>query len=329
MRRSAFTLVEVLLAVALSALLLAALYFALALYMDGMQSGRGHIEQAAVVRSLFNRLSDDVASSLTLVDPARFRLLAEARAEAEAQGGAMGAPGAAGGSGAAGGGTSGNGSGNRGTTGSSGQASGAGGASSGAGTGTGSNATPGSGASGSAGSGNNNEAAGDPDQMAAPVTNLIPLGVMGDATTLHLYITKMPHEAFRGALTSDLRRVTYWLGQNGLCRHEEGVVLNPEALTPAIPAVDERACLLAPEVIGVSFRYFDGVAGWQEAWDSSAVGPDEVTPIGPPRAIEVILTVQPPPRRGLPVPPPLTYRHVIAIATANGPTMNTGGGLLP
>jgi len=321
MRRSAFTLVEVLLAVALSALLLAALYFALALYMDGMQSGRGHIEQAAVVRSLFNRLSDDVASSLTLVDPARFRLLAEAMAEAEAQGGAMGAAGAAGGSGAAG-------SSNRSTTGSSGQAGGSGVASSAAGTSSGTG-TGSSGASGSGASGNSNEAAGDPDQMAAPVTNLIPLGVMGDATTLHLYVTKMPHEAFRGALTSDLRRVTYWLGQNGLCRHEEGVVLNPEALTPAIPQVDEQVCLLAPEVIGVSFRYFDGVAGWQEAWNSSAVGPDEVTPIGPPRAIEVILTVQPPPRRGLPVPPPLTYRHVIAIATANGPTMNTGGGLLP
>ncbi|MFQ3591954.1 MAG: prepilin-type N-terminal cleavage/methylation domain-containing protein [Gemmataceae bacterium] len=320
MRRSAFSLVEVLLAVALSAVLLGALYFALALCMDGMQSGRSRIEQAALVRSLFNRMADDVASSLTLVDPARFRLLAEAMAEAEAQGGgAMATPG-------------GSGTGASGASGASGTGSGASGTGSGAsGTGSGASGTA-SGASGTASgaSGTANEAAGDPDQMAAPVTNLIPLGVIGDATTLHLYVTKMPHEAFQGALTSDLRRVTYWLGQaGGLCRHEEGVVLSPEALTPSVPQVDELACVMAPEVIGVSFRYFDPAAGWLEAWDSSAVGSDEVTPIGPPRAIEVILTVQPPPRRGLPVPQPMTYRHVIAISTANGPTMNMGGGLLP
>jgi prepilin-type N-terminal cleavage/methylation domain-containing protein len=326
MRRSAFTLVEVLLAVALSALLLGALYVALALCMDGMQTGRTNIEQAAIVRSLFNRMSEDATSSLTLVDPARFRLIAEAQAEAEAQGASgMGTTGATSGTGSSGGASSGASKTGTGTTG----ATGAGTGSTTGGTGT--TGASGSGATGTTGStsGSSTDPAGDPEQMAAPVTNLIPLGVMGDATTLHLYTTKMPREAFEGALTSDIRRVTYWMGQaGGLCRAEQGVVLSPEALAPGIPQVDELAHVMAPEVIGVTFRYFDG-NGWAESWDSSAMGSDEVTPIGPPRAIEVQLLVQPPPRRGLPNPTPLTYRHVIVLPTANGPTMNTGGGLLP
>jgi prepilin-type N-terminal cleavage/methylation domain-containing protein len=303
MRRSAFSLVEVLLAVALSAVLLGALYLALSLCMDGMQTGRSNIEQATVVRSLFNRISEDVSSSLTLVDPARFRLIAEAQAEAEAAGAS-----------------------GMGTAGASGSGTGA------ASSGTGTSGASGSGATGttSSSSGSSTDPAGDPEQMAAPVTNLIPLGVVGDATSLHLYITKMPREAFEGVLASDIRRVTYWQGQaGGLCRAEQGVVLNPDALTPSIPQVDEAAHMMAPEVVSVTFRYFDGVGGWAESWDSSAMGSDGVTPIGPPRAIEVRLQVQPPPRRALAVPPQVTYRHVVVIPTANGPTNNAGGGMLP
>ena len=325
MRRSAFSLVEVLLAVALSAVLLGALYLALSLCMDGMQMGRSNIEQATVVRSLFNRMSEDVSSSLTLVDPARFRLIAEAQAEAEAQGASgMGTTGASG--------TGTTGTGSTGSTGATGTTGATGGGTGGASGGTGTTGSSGTGASGATGSssGSSTDPAGDPDQMAAPVTNLIPLGVVGDAASLHLYITKMPREAFEGALTSDIRRVTYWQGQaGGLCRAEQGVVLNPEALTPSIPQVDEAAHLMAPEVVSVTFRYFDGTSGWAESWDSSAMGSDGVTPIGPPRAIEVRLLVQPPPRRGLALPPQVTYRHVIVIPTANGPTNNTGGGMLP
>lgn len=335
MRRSAFSLVEVLLAVALSAVLLGALYLALSLCMDGMQMGRSNIEQATVVRSLFNRMSEDVSSSLTLVDPARFRLIAEAQAEAEAAGasgmGTAGASGSGTGTSSSGASKTGTGASGTGTTG-TGAAGATGSGTGAASSGTGTSGASGSGATGTTGSssGSSTDPAGDPEQMAAPVTNLIPLGVVGDATSLHLYITKMPREAFEGVLTSDIRRVTYWQGQaGGLCRAEQGVVLNPDALTPSIPQVDEAAHMMAPEVVGVTFRYFDGVSGWAESWDSSAMGSDGVTPIGPPRAIEVRLQVQPPPRRGLAVPPQVTYRHVVVIPTANGPTNNAGGGMLP
>jgi prepilin-type N-terminal cleavage/methylation domain-containing protein len=292
MRRQAFTLIEVLLAVALTTLLLAALYFTLTLYMDGMQAGRNNIDQAAVVRALFNRMKDDISSSLTLVDPARFRNWAEAMEQAEAAGGGAPMSGAA-----------------------AGAAAGAAGAASG-----------GTGAGGDA-----NEEAGDPEAMGATITNLIPLGVMGSANELHLYVTKVPADALRGALASDIRKISYWMGPTtgGLCRVEHGVILSQEGLMPIAPLEDDSLFLVAPEVIGAQFRYFDG-AGWFEAWDSSEIGPDQVTPIGPPRAIEIVLLVQQPSARNALVPrEPKMYRHVVVIPTANGPAMNVGGGMLP
>jgi type II secretory pathway pseudopilin PulG len=295
MRRQAITLIEVLLSVALAALLLAALYFTLSLYMDGMQSGRNNIEQAAVVRSLFNRMKDDISSSLTLVDPARFRNWAEAMEQAEAAGGGAGA------AGAAGAGTAGTG------------AAGAGAA-----------------RAGGAPGGTANEEAGDPEAMGSTISNLIPLGVMGGANELHLYVTKVPADALRGAVASDIRKISYWMGQTsgGLCRVEHGVILSQEGLMPMVPLEDDNLYLMAPEVIAVEFRYFDG-SGWYEAWDSSEIGPDQVTPIGPPRAIEIRLLVQQPMLRNSLPREPKMYRHVVAIPTANGQAMNVGGGMLP
>ena len=40
--------------------------------------------------------------------------------------------------------------------------------------------------------------------------------------------------------------------------------------------------IIASEVVGVAFRYFDGTA-WQDTWDGSIMGTDGMTPVGPPR----------------------------------------------
>jgi hypothetical protein len=96
------------------------------------------------------------------------------------------------------------------------------------------------------------------------------------------------------------------------------------------PAVsDESTVKYTPEVRNVQFSYYDG-SNWQDSWDSTTLGADGITPIGPPRAVAVrIDIVQPAPRGGERVK---SYRNVVFIPSANGattmqqPTGTTGSG---
>lgn len=299
-KRPAYTLIEVLMAIAIGTLLLAALYAALSLQMRGMSDGRDLVERTAVVRSLFNRFSGDIAASINLVDPPRFRNLAAADAAAQQQAAAgTGASGMTGATGMTGGAATGGM-----TTG--GMASG--------GTATGGTATAGAG-------GTTTDPALDPSSQGSASLNGIPLGVVGDAQSVHLYVSKATNETSKG----DVRRLSYWLGQQGgLCRSEDKVILSPDALAQGIPSGDEATYNIAPEIQNVEFSYFDGT-GWQESWNCLDIGPDNATPIGPPRAIAIKLTVRPPDGKG----DPKTYRHVVVIPTANGPAQTSGGGTTP
>ena len=109
----------------------------------------------------------------------------------------------------------------------------------------------------------------------------------------------------------------YWLAKDngsaqGLARKEYTAVTSDDAqntLPPDVP--DEASCVIAEEVQSLTFSYFDGTS-WQDSWDSTTLGPDGVTPIGPPVAIAIVL--------GLPAPGSSdlkSYRHVVAIPTAN------------
>lgn len=62
--RAGFTLLELVLAVTIGVVLLAALYLALATQFYHARAGREVLEEAAVVRSLFARITADVVSSL-------------------------------------------------------------------------------------------------------------------------------------------------------------------------------------------------------------------------------------------------------------------------
>ncbi|NBO93018.1 MAG: prepilin-type N-terminal cleavage/methylation domain-containing protein [Planctomycetia bacterium] len=291
MRRAAYTLIEVLLALAIAAILLGALYSALSLQIRGMNSGRELIEQSAIVRSLFNRMGIDITASINLVDPARFRNLAAA-AEAAA-----------------------------GTTTTTASSS-TGGTSTG-GTSTGGTSTGGTSTGSSSSTTTDSTTTTDP---TVPTGNVIPLGVMGDSTSLHLFASKLPTDALKGQLTCDIQRISYWIGQKGgLCRAEMKVVLSQDALNPTPPLDDNPNYNIAPEVVSAEFQYFDG-SGWQDSWDSSLLGSDEVTPIGPPRAIAITLTVVPSVSGTSSTPQPKTYRHVVVIPTANGESMNPAGG---
>jgi prepilin-type N-terminal cleavage/methylation domain-containing protein len=191
---------------------------------------------------------------------------------------------------------------------------------------------------------------------SAPGPIVIPLGVQGDSETLHLYISRLPLEAWSNnntndtpPLVSDLRRVSYWLvggdgSPTGLGRQEVAVVTSDDALQNLPPGIDNEASyILAEEVVSLNFQYYDGT-DWQDSWDSTTMGADGVTPIGSPRAIAVTIGITAHHSSVAPlndVSNPKFYRHVIAIPSANGTTVmtqptpgsssstGTGGGVTP
>src|SRR5207253_3028984 len=122
--------------------------------------------------------------------------------------------------------------------------------------------------------------------VTASVT--LPLGVQGDETSLHLFVSKVPGEVWganagdAGLLTSDLRCISYWLadGDSGLARYERKVITADEVVNLTMPSGDDAArAVLAPEVRSITFSYFDGT-NWQDTWDSTTVGADGETPQG-------------------------------------------------
>ena len=288
-RRVAFTLLEVLLAMAIGVLLLAGLYVALSSQLRHAQIGRDLIEQGTLARSLLSRMTNDISSHLGPLNPPPARQQSGAQsASATAQPADSSAA----------------------TT-----------------------STAGAGASTAADSGDA-AAAG----LSGPVT--INLGVQGDETTLVLYVSRVPRDLnlltaqmadlVNPNVSSDHRRITYWLAggadaPSGLARQEVQLVTSDELLDSLTPDVaDPSALIIAEEVRGLSFRYWDGTT-WQTTWDGSAPGADGVKPVGPPLAIEIILDVAPPGAAGRSEVATKRYRHVVGIATANGPVpLQTG-----
>lgn len=259
--RPGYTLIEVLVALAIGAFILLALYYAINTHLSLTAAGRQAISSSTLTRSVFTRLSLDISATITVVDPNRYKELADA-ADAAA-----------------------------------------------------------SGMSGMGGTGDMG-AMDVPDDAPPP---LFPLGVQGDAKTLHLFVSKVPVEVYGRAgkpgamITSDLRRISYWLsGTHGLCRTEIKLITAPNAIDLSLPTDDEQQWQLAPEVKDIQFRYFDGqTSQWMEKWDSSEYASElNPIPVGPPRAIEVRIGVLPP---GQPEGGDLKYyRQVIAVPSASG-----------
>jgi prepilin-type N-terminal cleavage/methylation domain-containing protein len=173
----------------------------------------------------------------------------------------------------------------------------------------------------------------------------LPLSVQGDATTLHLYVTRTPRELLTNdpnatsPVVSDLRRISYWFvdqgGKKGLARQESKLATSDDATGVQIgspPNVDdETTFILADEVRSVQFRYYGDVGNgpdWQTSWDCTAMGADGVTPLGPPRAIEVTLQMALPRSLGTDGDEKTkTYRHVIHLMPSDGsPAGGTTGG---
>jgi hypothetical protein len=153
--------------------------------------------------------------------------------------------------------------------------------------------------------------------------------VQGDSSTLNLYLARVPREAIptdpdvAPQTVSDLRRVSWWMTDDGLARQEVNVETSQDALDNLPPGLpDEEDYVVASEVKSLQFQYFDGTS-WQDSWDCTTVGEDGVTPIGPPQAIRVTMEITTSGSGTGNGSRKKRYRHVVACVTANGTTQQT------
>jgi prepilin-type N-terminal cleavage/methylation domain-containing protein len=283
-RRSAFTLLEVVLAVAIGVLLMSALYMAMNIQVRHAQSGREVVAKGNLVRAILARFTDDISSSLGTINLSS-NIASGSSASSNPSSSTPSTPAT-----------------NQGTTGGT------------------ANATGNAGGAGAAPA----QAASNSGSSSVQFN----LGVQGDNNTLVLYVSRWPREATAAARygnldptislgISDLRRITYWMvapngGPGGLARQEIIPVTSDDLMSAVPPDIpDEATYVKAEEVRNLRFTYFDGNT-WQDTWDGTALGPDGVTPVGPPAAIAIEVMIAP---HG---EPSRTYRHVVAIQAANG-----------
>jgi hypothetical protein len=146
------------------------------------------------------------------------------------------------------------------------------------------------------------------------------LMVQGTSETLTLYVAAPTRDVTNGQGANDpsvfqppdLRRIAYWINNgDGLVRQEIKAATATDQLNVMPPdASDPTTCkVIAPEVKEISFQYFDGNA-WQDSWDGTQLSSDNTSPLGPPPAIAVVITVDSSAGSR-------QYRHVVAIPTAN------------
>jgi prepilin-type N-terminal cleavage/methylation domain-containing protein len=170
-----------------------------------------------------------------------------------------------------------------------------------------------------------------PTTTQAGVTDAItiPYGIQGDSGLLSLYISKVLKNEIlttNGDVpppVSDTRRITYWLAPGGLAMQEVKIITSQDVTNLMPPNLSEDAYqVLAAEVRSLTFSYFDGTT-WQDSWDSTTPGADGVTPIGPPRAVAIVVGLA---KIGTSGDGDLTlHRHVVSVAAANGTTISSNG----
>lgn len=310
---SAFTLLEVVLALALAGALLATLATAIYLHLNVIGTTRTGIEEAQLARTVLRRISDDLRGAIRLPEKSDAGLagLLSASANAAASQATGGSGGSASSTGGSGSGAAS--SGNRASGG--GQATGSQGAGggrtpgntqsgSGGATSSGGRSTSTSAASGSGGSQTSSEAA-DSDVVINSVA-----GVYGNQYELQVDMGRLPRwDEFGGVAQAadgtpvaspphDVRTVSYFVAgaagssitaggpaagaavSSGLMRRE---IQRAAGLWAAeqgdLDAYQTTDSLLAPEVAAVEFAYFNGTE-WLSEWDSEELG-------GLPMAIDV------------------------------------------
>jgi prepilin-type N-terminal cleavage/methylation domain-containing protein len=284
-RRAGFTLMELLLALGLAAVVAGMMGSLIQIYLINQEKGQDSVRQAQLARAILNMISEDVR---TVVRPQTFdasgleELLST---DTGSGGGSGGAPSGA---------------------------SPAGGASGAPSTQTTAGAATGGGSSGAASGG---ETA-DPNAVAGP----LPPGIYGTSTSIEIDVSRLPRpdEYFPqlsdpttgalGDMPSDIKTVGYYIQSpqsDGVLDPlatltQNQAVLESEVIAPANGGLVRRSVdravtqyaydmgnssqllktgqLIAPEVLAIEFQYFDGTT-WMTEWDGSKQGLPQVVKI--------------------------------------------------
>lgn len=287
-RRHGFTLIELLLSVAICMVLLGGLYFAVDIQVKTTRSGREVVDEEMVARAVLDLISRDIESTITLNHPFKFRkgnaTFASNTSSAEQS--------------------------------------------------TQDSSSSGTGSSGSSDSTDSSGSTGDASEETPATSVYLPPGVVGFPDAMNLYSRKAPvHTDPKNALggpggQGDLRRVCYYMARLGtpeeaLVRYEVTQPLSAQGLDTGLMPQDDTAPIVAEEVRAVRFFYHSGPGGsWVEQWDSRSLDYDDLTPVGPPRAVRVEVDIEMP---ALPGRDPVsrTYSRVVVIPTGNVPSIQT------
>jgi prepilin-type N-terminal cleavage/methylation domain-containing protein len=170
------------------------------------------------------------------------------------------------------------------------------------------------------------------DTAAGLTPTAFNMGLQGDATQVTVYVSTVPKVNAEGGdraaaeqqqqSASDIRRITYWLTNSGLARQEVTRVTADDDDSALPPNVDESKYIYAEDVVGLSFQYFDGTS-WTDTWDGSTLGADGKTPIGPPRLIQITMTIRYAGTQGTEAKEK-TFIHSVAIGAANAQPTQAG-----
>ncbi len=292
--RSAFTLLELILSLALTAVIAGLIGSLVQLYLANQETGRDSVRQAQMARAILNMIAEDVRTTV------RYQAfdtsgLAQLLSSDSGGGGASGG-GASGGGAASGGAASGGGA--------SGVAASGGAAS----------------ASGGAASGGSSSGGVSSDTSASATTAPLPPGIYGSSTSIEIDLSRLPRPdeyypkmantstGTIGDMPSDVKTVGYYVQsprtdgvQDSLGQlSQEAASLNGAAITTPNGGLVRRSVdravtqyayengqssqllrtgeLIAPEVIALEFQYFDGTT-WQTQWDGSQQGLPHVVKI--------------------------------------------------
>jgi hypothetical protein len=305
---SGYTLLELILAMALSILVLVSIGMAINLYLVMLTQQQANIERQQVARNILAMVSSDLRSAIQYkaADVSGLENLSASQSLIQGLLGSAGGDAASAMSGLAGGGTpTGGGTSTGGGTPTGGGTSTGGGTPNGGGVPTGGGTPTGGGQAGGAAGGATESTETEDTAAYRPL-------IIGSQNQLTIDVSRLPridqYNAFMLGLTdptssrpSDVKSISYFLSssapvsatmefdqqtvqQGGLYRRQiDRAVASYRGETSAPGVPDEYSKLLAPEIVGLEFRYFDGSA-WANEWDS-----DEMQYF--PTAIEVILTI--------------------------------------
>ncbi|MGE0761075.1 MAG: prepilin-type N-terminal cleavage/methylation domain-containing protein [Pirellulaceae bacterium] len=339
--RTGFTLLELMLALALTAVVLGLINMAVEIQLRSIDARRQQVETSQLARSLLRIMANDIRATVQAYEQDMSsveELIKQAQTAASGSSGQGGSSGG-GSSGSASGGSTGSGNSSSGTSSggtstdrSSSSSSMGTGSASGSGSSTSSGSSGGASSSGmssrsssatgaSSGTSTEGESGETATDLSAVDVAELP-GLYGNQYQLQIDVSRLPridqYQQVVGAETvteiadipSDVKSVTYYVktpmalspdaaigsvgtvealtdpnaNATGLVRRElDRAVTTAALLNGNTTGLENSGELLAPEVVGVEFRYFDGVE-WRLEWDTTV---EQMLPL----AVQILLAV--------------------------------------